>query len=182
MLTDNSAFLRVFEVGIEKEGYWNSDHMALQFEDLVDCLKVSFPSIDFLCLFDQSSGHGKKRENGLSVVDMNTGWGGKQSKMRNTGITEGCLGPYQRTLEIGDVQSMVFQESEEGPFDMSPAELLARRYDVVLEEINRAKTKEELDAELRALGFLYDNKRYNKKELVMLATLKDVHYHCEQDL
>jgi hypothetical protein len=30
-------------MGEDKEGYWNYNHMVLQFEDAIDVLKVMFP-------------------------------------------------------------------------------------------------------------------------------------------
>ena len=38
-----SLFLVFFELGSYNEGFWTYDHMAIQFEDCVDCLKVLFP-------------------------------------------------------------------------------------------------------------------------------------------
>jgi len=38
--------------------------MAIQLEDLVDCLAVLFPLFDFVFLFDQSSGHTKNKKMG----------------------------------------------------------------------------------------------------------------------
>jgi hypothetical protein len=37
-LTDNSPFLKYFDVGADKEEFWNYLHMAVMTEDLVDCL------------------------------------------------------------------------------------------------------------------------------------------------
>jgi len=58
-ITDMSPFCRFFEYGAHKDGYWNFHHAALQLEDVVDCLVVLFPDINFVFLFDQSSSHGK---------------------------------------------------------------------------------------------------------------------------
>jgi hypothetical protein len=59
-----SPFVCMFELGVDKEGYWNYSHMALQVEDLVDCLVVMYPHADFVLLFDQSSGHAKSLKMG----------------------------------------------------------------------------------------------------------------------
>jgi len=32
-----------------------------------------------------------------------------------------CLGPYPKILAVGDMQSMVFQEGDDGPFYLSEA-------------------------------------------------------------
>jgi hypothetical protein len=42
-----SSFVRNLLIGATKGGYWNSFHMALQLEDVVDCLKVVRPGYDF---------------------------------------------------------------------------------------------------------------------------------------
>jgi hypothetical protein len=115
-IVNNSPFLRYFEVGAEKEGFWNYMHMALMTEDLVDCLQVIYPNHDLLIYFDQSSGHCRKRVDGLNVVGMNADWGGVQKIMRDTVIVEGCLGPFHSTLAIGEVQRLVFVASDLGPY------------------------------------------------------------------
>ena len=48
-------------IGAANEGYWNSFRMALQFEDVVDCLKVLYPQFDIVFLFDHSQGHARKK-------------------------------------------------------------------------------------------------------------------------
>lgn len=107
LLKDNSPFVRFFEVGAEKEGFWKHNYMALQTEYIVDCLQVLYPNTDILFLLDQSSGHARKRLDSLNIVGLNGRWGGKQKKMRDTKIMEGCLGPHNKLLTIGDIQSMV---------------------------------------------------------------------------
>ena len=56
-----SPFVRDLLIGATKGGYWNSFHMALQLEDVVDCLKVVRPGYDFVFLFDHSQGHARKK-------------------------------------------------------------------------------------------------------------------------
>ncbi|KAG7350599.1 hypothetical protein IV203_009959 [Nitzschia inconspicua] len=70
-----SPFVRKLLIGINKEGYWNSNHMAVQFEDVVDCLKVLYPSHEFVFLFDHSQGHSRKRKGALDVNNMNVSFG-----------------------------------------------------------------------------------------------------------
>jgi hypothetical protein len=41
--------------------------MVLQLEDVVDCLIVLHPEIDYLFLFDHSYGHGHQRKDGLNA-------------------------------------------------------------------------------------------------------------------
>jgi hypothetical protein len=49
-----SPFVVYFELGANNEGYWTYNHMAIQFEDCLDCLKVLYPHFDFAFLFDHS--------------------------------------------------------------------------------------------------------------------------------
>jgi len=51
--------LQIFQIQGNKEGYWNFDHAAPWLEDVVDCLVIFLSDMDFVILFDQSSGHGK---------------------------------------------------------------------------------------------------------------------------
>ena len=53
--------------------------MVLQFEDAVDVLKVMHPAVDFVFLFDHSSGHSKQRPDGLNEHRMNRLFGGKNA-------------------------------------------------------------------------------------------------------
>ncbi len=65
---DKSPFLHYFDYGENKEGYWDYNHMVLQFEDVVDCLKVMHPNFHFVFLFDHSLGHAKQRPDGLTLA------------------------------------------------------------------------------------------------------------------
>ncbi len=49
-----SPFMKEFEYGASNEGYWCSEHMVLQFKDVIDCLMVLFPQYDYLFMFDHS--------------------------------------------------------------------------------------------------------------------------------
>ncbi len=57
-IKDSSPFCWFFEYGANKDGYWNYHREGLQLEDVVDCLTFLFPDVNFVFLFDQSSGHG----------------------------------------------------------------------------------------------------------------------------
>ena len=56
----SSPFVFEFEYGASNEGYWCYEHMVLQLEDCVDCLKVLFPQFQYLFLFDHSCGHDRR--------------------------------------------------------------------------------------------------------------------------
>ena len=94
--------------------------MAIQLKDCVDCLKVLYPDYDFLFLFDHSQGHSKKRVGALQASRVNLKFGGGQPLMRDTEITEGCLGPFNPTLRVSDIQHMAFRSTDDGPFYLSP--------------------------------------------------------------
>ena len=82
-----SPFIVYFELGGNNEGYWTFNHMAIQFEDCVDCLRVSYPHFDFAFFFDHSQRHAKKLTNGLDVNTMDRGYGGAQQRMRESNLT-----------------------------------------------------------------------------------------------
>ncbi|KAI2490094.1 hypothetical protein MHU86_24490 [Fragilaria crotonensis] len=132
---EESPFVVSFELGTNNEGYWTYNHMSIQFEDCVDCIKVLYPQFDFVFLFDHSSqGHAKKLMGGLDAYSMNRGYGGAQPMMRESKIKEhdGYLGFNARTLEVGDTQSFVFTLDDDGPFWMTPQERELTRNDRIL--------------------------------------------------
>ncbi|KAG7349101.1 hypothetical protein IV203_011698 [Nitzschia inconspicua] len=150
-----SPFVRKLLIGINKEGYWNSNHMAVQFEDVVDCLKVLHPSHEFVFLFDHSQGHSRKRKGALDVNNMNVSFG------------------------VGDTQRMNWsneeppEESTEGPFNLSVQERRKRRSTQLLDEYvnNKPKTKKELTTDLQREGIISkeDRRGYTVKEMQKLA-------------
>ncbi|KAG7345273.1 hypothetical protein IV203_032804 [Nitzschia inconspicua] len=150
-----SPFVRKLLIGINNEGYWNSNHMAVQFEDVVDCLKVLYPSHEFVFLFDHSQGHNRKRKGALEVNNMNVSFG------------------------VGDTQRMNWsneeppEESTEGPFNLSVQERRKRRSTQLLDEYvnNKPKTKKELTTDLQREGIISkeDRRGYTVKEMQKLA-------------
>ena len=150
----SNPFCQQFEYGASAEGYWNYERMVIQLEDCADILKALHPGIDFVFLFDHSCGHDRGREDGLRATKMNSGYGGAQPKMHKTKIkqTNGYLGPYQRILEVGDEQHMVFQEGDNGPFWMTPQEREDTKISVYDEPHDKAKTKGELLEKIRFSG------------------------------
>ncbi len=129
---DKSPFLVFIEYGENREGYWTYNNTVLQFEDAVDVLKVMYPAVDFVFLFDHSSGHSKQQPDGLNQNRMNRLFGRKNvGAMRNTIIEqeEGYLGAFPRILEPGATQSLVFSQSDSGPFWMTEQEREETRHD-----------------------------------------------------
>jgi hypothetical protein len=163
-----SPFVKEFEYGASNEGYWCYEHMVLQFEDVVDCLMVLFPQYDYLFMFDHSCGHDKQREDGLNVQRMSKLYGGKQPKMRDTVITheKGFLGPFTKTLRVGDTQSLVFKAADSGPFWLSIEERERKRNDILKEGIKQVKqTKKELIKALEQKGIIASGKAADIKKL-----------------
>jgi hypothetical protein len=105
--------------------------MVLQFEDAVDVLQVMHPLFDFIFLFDHSAGHAKQRPDGLNQHRMNRLFGGKTPPMRDTIIVQeqGYLGAFQRILQPGDIPTLVFSQSDSGPFWMSNTQKEESRHD-----------------------------------------------------
>jgi hypothetical protein len=103
----DSTFLKMFRHSQAHNGCWTHRHVKIQIEDLVDCLKVIFPNFGFLLLFDQSSGHTKKREDGLNTINMNREHGGRVPHMRRSVLDAKCLGKHSPSLQAG-TQRLVY--------------------------------------------------------------------------
>ena len=60
---NNLTLVKFFDVGINEEGYWKYNQIALQVEDIYDVLEAKFNNnnnlgdVEFLLMMDQSSGH-----------------------------------------------------------------------------------------------------------------------------
>jgi hypothetical protein len=176
-----SPFVKFFELGANNEGYWGYNHMVLQLEDCVDCLKVVCPDFDFVFLFDHSSGHSKKRHGGLDAGNMNSGFGGAQPVMRNDSIIvqmDGYLGPYDSVLAVGMAQSMVFLPTDVGPFWMTVTERNARRLDRPKTNAAtpkpRNKSKKDLAIELSVPGNVLDPTKFKLEKLQEMASAQAI--------
>ena len=93
-------------------------------------------------MVDHSSGHDKQREDGLNVTRMTRNFGGAQRKLRDTLIKQekGYLGPYARILSPGDVQSLFFKPTDDGPFWMSREQQEKTWHDQVIQGQTRTRT------------------------------------------
>jgi hypothetical protein len=176
-----SPFVVSFELGANNEGYWTYNHMSVQFEDCVDCIKVLYPQFDFVFMFDHSQGHAKKLTNGLDAYSMNRGYGGAQPRMRESKIKEhdGYLGMYQHTLSVGDIQSFTFQPGDFGPFWMTFEERELNRHHRILPPLpgiprTRNKTIAELKTDLAPFNVLNDRRQYRLTELQELARANNI--------
>jgi len=110
--------------------------MAIQLEDCVDCLKVLYPDYDFLFLFDHSQGHSKKRVGTLQASHVNLKFGGGQPLMRDTEITEGCLGPFNPTLHVSDIQNIAIRSTDDRPFYLSPQQSIQHYHNIDTGQVN----------------------------------------------
>jgi hypothetical protein len=111
-----SPFVWSLLISAAKSGYWNSFHMAIQLEEVVDYLRILRPGYDFVFLFNHCQGHVRKKDGALDASSMSRSVGGAQSKIRSSRIIEEDLGPFSPSLNIGNVQSMTFGEHNEGPW------------------------------------------------------------------
>ncbi len=111
-------------IGASNEGYWNM-------EQLLQCLQILYPQLEFVFLFDHSQGHAHKRNGALTALNMSRGYGGAQAKMRDTVILEeeGYLGPHSPIVKASDTQSLVYLESDSGPWFLSPVQQQLQRHD-----------------------------------------------------
>jgi hypothetical protein len=174
-----SPFVKYFHIGVQNEGYWNSFHMALQLEDIVGCMNVLYPEFDVVFLFDHSQGHSRKREGSLDANSMNQNYGGAQPILRPTQIQTGLgfLGPHSPCLKVGDIQSMVFVEGDEGPFNLTPEQRAEKGATKLTGAIKRGyrRTKAELIAELEKIGVKVPRGPYHhKNDLIQFAKDKGV--------
>lgn len=108
-----SPFMKYLYIGANNKGYyWNSYHMRLHLEDIVDCLHVLYPEFEIVFLFDHSQGHARKRNGALNALHMSIGRA--QAKMRDTTITqaEGSLGCLSFTLIESWRYSIIYFHSQ----------------------------------------------------------------------
>jgi hypothetical protein len=68
--------------------------MAIQLEDMADCLKVLRPQFNCIFMFDHSQGHARERDGALDAHRIPRSFCGKQPKMHSSEITGKCLGPF----------------------------------------------------------------------------------------
>ena len=110
--------------------------------------RKGYSHFDFVFLFDHSCGHDRQRPDGLSVTKTNVFFGKGQPKMRESTIEaeQNYLGPFERTLNVGDKQSMIFNDGDVGPFYMTEAERANRREDRFT---GTSKTKKRLKSDLQ---------------------------------
>lgn len=120
----------------DKEGWWDWDKFEIQLIDMLDLFDFLYPQYQLLVEIDWSAGHSKHRDGALNALAMNVGYGGSQPMMRDTKIERelGFLGDHQHFVKVGDVQRMVFVDTDPPPhFEPS-----APKYDQPATETRKA--------------------------------------------
>jgi hypothetical protein len=160
--------------------------MALQFEDVVDCLIVLYPEFEFIFLFDHSQGHARKRNGALNALHMSKNYGGAQPVMRDTTILSdiGYLGPNSPLLKVGDTQSLIFKTEDSGPWYLSPEEKERQRHNRPTGKRKRIeRSKKMLVDALAAAGVVLQQQRnHTKKELIEFANNNGVDLYEDREL
>ena len=119
IMPQERPFKKSFEYGTSAEGFWAYGRMVLQVEDCTDFLITLHPKLYIVFLLDHSCGHVSGRGDGLNVNRMGSGYGGlSHLEMNPTKIKQesGYLGPCPHIVESGQVQHMIFQDNNNGPF------------------------------------------------------------------
>ena len=61
---------RLFEAGINRDGWFTNDDLVAQTKDIIPLAKVLHPECDILFAFDNSMTHHKRAPDGLQVSDL----------------------------------------------------------------------------------------------------------------
>jgi hypothetical protein len=101
--------------------------------------------------------------------------------MRNTIMVDGCLGPHEKQLTVGDTQTMVFSENDDGPINMPIGIRDTKKYDIVIGKKTKEKTKSEILQELVTTRGFHPKRNFAKKELENYAKLFNLTLHHEVD-
>ena len=83
------CFVRAFEYGARKMGYWSYEHLIIQLEDCIDVLRAIYQDrFEIQIMVDHSCGHDRQRDVGLNVHNMNVGYGGNQTFMHESKLSK----------------------------------------------------------------------------------------------
>ena len=99
---DATPGMRFLLPGKNREGYWGYAEFEQQTIDIMDCVEQLEPGKQLAIEVDHSSGHAKYLPDGLHVANMNVRYGGKQKALRDSVMTEGCLGPRPAMMYLND--------------------------------------------------------------------------------
>ena len=92
--------MRFLNPGKNRDGYWTLKEFEEQTVDVMDCFDVVYADLQLMVEVDHSAGHAEFRDDGLHVGNMNVNYGGKQKIMRDTTMTEGCVGPGEAKMHL----------------------------------------------------------------------------------
>ena len=81
-----------------RDGSWGYDEFAQQVVDVMDCRDALYPEHQLMIEINHSAGHAKFRDDALHVGHMDVKYGGKQRVLRDTKLTEGCVGPGEAMI------------------------------------------------------------------------------------
>ena len=153
-----SPFVRMITYGNAQDGYWGSNHMLIQVQDVLDvwntleCTSYMKP----ICEFDHSSGHDCERDDGLTVspTHLKMNWG-KGRMMRNCELTAGCLGTIVHDDRVYESSTYSHQYAAGNPPKFLEGNEVPPEFDEILEAncIQRKKRKDELVQDLEAAGY-----------------------------
>ncbi|CAN0187432.1 unnamed protein product [Laminaria digitata] len=111
---------RFLVVGKNKGGFWGFDEFELQTIDVMDVLEALEPNMQIVIEVDHSAGHAKGREDGLHVSNMNVKYRGKQRVLRESIMTEGCLGPGEAKMYLANGEWSTTPSEGATEFDVKP--------------------------------------------------------------
>ena len=159
--------------GANNDGYWNMAHVAIQWENVQDCLDVMYPDVMYIMSFDNSSNHPAKREHAKDAKSMNYRYAGLQPDPDGMRVCryEGAE-KYENewSLPDGAPQPTNFGENNRGPWYLKDdAERLKRKHDHYKPEKERDRTKKDFIEELKKLEHPPEN-----LEQRSLRTLKEL--------
>jgi hypothetical protein len=108
------------------------DNLSVRKPILTNTVMFTGQAVDFVFLFNHSSGHSEQRPDSLNRNIMNRLFRGKNTAARQSTIIEqekGYLGAFPRILEPGATQSLVFSQFDSGPFWMLAVKKEDTRHD-----------------------------------------------------
>lgn len=113
-----SPGLRFLKAGNGKgrEGWWNSETFMEQARDIVEAAEIIYPGKQLVFEVDWSCGHNAFAADALRTENMGVNWGGAQSKLRCSIITDEDVGPHNPKLAVGSTQYMHFRDGDDPPW------------------------------------------------------------------
>ena len=114
-----SPFNKLPKYRASAEVYKTYERMVFQLEEWSDIPIALHTKFDIVLLFNYSWGHDTGIYDGLNVNQMGSIYRGlshPEMHPKNIKQEAGYIGPHTRIIEPGQVQHMVFQDNDGGPF------------------------------------------------------------------